>query len=707
MFNDISHLQTTSDSLLDLFTSSTRLNARISLNYYREKRIFIDKLEKAFDDNTNDNKINSIMIAFGFYLRDIKERGERTLFYIFFIKLWEKNEGLAKRLIKFIVGSTNNTNIYFGSWKDLGQILLYAKEIMDDDVYQNIYEHFIDIIGIQLLKDWNEYIEYIRGNIDIPNISLCAKWMISSNKSLDKKLIFNNTSFIGNFCKYNTNRIINMVELARSISIEWKKVKKNDYYGLQKTIRKIKSLLNQQLETPEQKMCMRKWSEIKPYKIPAYNLKIHQRAFYNEKAICIRKSSIDTDFGDKNDDIINNFFPLTLKNDLLNLKNNIKNISFRNKLFEIKEKYYSLLNTNSTNSIDIKIASTVDRILCRFQIINYKTNINNIFYGVKSDIGHLVIAALSIDNTIERYSSNISEWIELEPERALLNFQIEDKINEIRKNIHESLENSSYVTQNEIRINLNNSIGLYDVSNSMMDGQNIIKPIHICIGFAYVISKLSITPTRNPVGITFDSNPKMFNFKYDLDFVSAIHHIKNQSYGINTDFEKVYRLILNYGIDNNLSQEQMPETIIVISDMEFDLAQNRRNSYENAYQTLNYDFERYGYKLPLMIYWNLNSRHYEYMISTNQHNVITINGYNSTISKTILEAEVIGTINNGQILTLTPKELMLKKLNSDRFKLIIKEVNNYYNQELNLSETSSQYNNSVTDSWESFTESEY
>jgi len=708
-------LLTSGDSLLDLFSSSTRIDSSVkNSNYYRDKRIFLDKLEKAFNDRTNDNKIDSLMITFGFYLRDIKEKGERSLFYLFFFKLWEKNEGLAKKLIKFIVGFINienNENIYFGSWKDLGQILIHAKYMMNNIVYKNIYEHFIDIIGNQLSKDWNQYIDYIKGNIPTLNISLCAKWMISYNKHLDTELLSNNRSFVGNFCKYNTDRIIEMVELARSTSMNWKRVKRNDYYGLQKAIRKIKSILNQQLETPEQKMCMRKWADIEPSRIPARNLTIHRRAFYNEKAVILRKTSITTDFGDKNDDIITDLFPLELRNDLFDLKNNISNINFKDKLSEFKQKYNLSLNINSTNRDNMIISSTLDRILCRLQIINSTTNFNNIIHGARSDIGHLVIAALSIDNTIERYSYDISEWAELEPERALLHRQIEDKINDIREAISKSLENISSVSQNEIRINFNNVIGLYDVSNSMMNGPNIIKPIHICIGLAYVISKLTITPTRNPVGITFDSHPQMFNFKNDLDFVSAINYIKGQSWGANTDFEKAYKLILNYARANNLSQEQIPEAIIVISDMQFDIAQGRSNRYEFAYQTLKNEFQRYGYRLPLMIFWNLNGKYDGQITNSNQQGVITISGYDPAIFKTILEAGIIGTIYNDQVITLTPHDLMLRKLNSNRFKLIIKEVNNYYNQELNLSDMSTECNDEVNDSWESLvdtqSESEY
>ena len=707
--NSIPTLQTNNDSLLDLFSSSIRLDSSIKhSNYYRDKRIFLVKLERAFNDRTNDNKIDPLMIAFGFYLRDIKEKGERTLFYLFFIKLWEKNEGLAKRLIKFITGFINIDNsekIYFGSWKDLGQILLHANIIMDNIVYKNIYEHFIEIIGIQLSKDWIEYIEYIQGWITTPEISLCAKWMISYNKHLDVELLFNNRSFVGNFCKYNTDRIIEMVEFARSTSMDWKRVKKNDYYGLQKAIRKIKSILNQQLETPEQKMCMKKWSDIKPSRIPSRNLTIHRRAFYNEKAVILRNTSITTEFGDKDDDIINNLFPLALKSDLQILKDNISNISFRNKLFEFKEKYYLFLNTNSTNRDDIKIASTLDRILCRLQIINSTTSVNNIIHGTRSDIGHLVIAALSIDNTIDRYSSDISQWTDLEPERALLHLQVEDKIKEIREEISKSLQSISSVSHNEndIRINLNNVIGLYDVSSSMMYGSNIIKPIHICIGLAYVISKLTITPIRNPVGITFDSYPQMFNFRNDLDFVSAINHIKGQSWGAHTDFVKAYKLILNYARDNNLSQEQIPEAMIVISDMQFDMAQNRRYRYETTYQTLKNEFERYGYKLPLLIFWNVNGRYRGHTTNSNQHGVVTISGYDSAIFKTILEAGVIGTRDNNSVITLTPRDLMIRKLTSDRYKLIIKEVDNYFNQEINLSDVSTEYNDIdlVNESWES------
>ena len=89
---------TTGDVLLDLFSSSTRIDLT-NLNKYDNKskrneskhelnqfNLKLDKCLNLLKDKTSLYFLDTLkyFVINGFYMRDIKEKGERTLFNLFF-----------------------------------------------------------------------------------------------------------------------------------------------------------------------------------------------------------------------------------------------------------------------------------------------------------------------------------------------------------------------------------------------------------------------------------------------------------------------------------------------------------------------------------------------------------------------------------------------------------------------------------------------
>ncbi|EXB81227.1 hypothetical protein L484_013168 [Morus notabilis] len=56
------------------------------------------------------------------------------------------------------------------------------------------------------------------------------------------------------------------------------------------------------------------------------------------------------------------------------------------------------------------------------------------------------------------------------------------------------------------------------------------------------------------------------------DLKSKIEFVRNMEWGNNTDFQKVFDLILQVAVRGNLKKEQMIKRVFVFSDMEFDKA---------------------------------------------------------------------------------------------------------------------------------------
>lgn len=86
-------------------------------------------------------------------------------------------------------------------------------------------------------------------------------------------------------------------------------------------------------------------------------------------------------------------------------------------------------------------------------------------------------------------------------------------------------------------------------------------------------------------------------------------------YTDDTTADEVFMLLLITAVKNNIPQEELPETIYIISDMEFDRGVNRDQTvFEDAKEK----YEDYGYHLPRVVYWNVDSRHQQFPVDMNE-----------------------------------------------------------------------------------------
>ncbi|KAI5330395.1 hypothetical protein L3X38_029793 [Prunus dulcis] len=76
-------------------------------------------------------------------------------------------------------------------------------------------------------------------------------------------------------------------------------------------------------------------------------------------------------------------------------------------------------------------------------------------------------------------------------------------------------------------------------------------------------------------------------------------------WGMNTDFQKVFDLLLQVAVNGNLKPEHMIKRIFVFSDMEFDEASS--NSWETDYEVIQRKYKEKGYEnaVPQIMFWNL------------------------------------------------------------------------------------------------------
>ena len=207
----------------------------------------------------------------------------------------------------------------------------------------------------------------------------------------------------------------------------------------------------------------------------------------------------------------------------------------------------------------------------------------------------------------------------------------------------------------------NNILIMADTSGSM-EG----RPVCTSIGLAIYFAERNKGPWHNQF-LTFASKPSFIELK-GTNLAEKVRCIPNIC--DNTNIEAAFDLVLDVAIKNNLSQEELPKAIVIISDMEFDEAtgeycwtidQKERLVAENnkIMDKIAYDFQQAGYTIPKVIYWNADSRQDTYHAISENKNVAMVSGQSVSTFKTVLMS-----------IDEKPYDVMLKTLNDPIYDVV-------------------------------------
>jgi uncharacterized protein with von Willebrand factor type A (vWA) domain len=145
----------------------------------------------------------------------------------------------------------------------------------------------------------------------------------------------------------------------------------------------------------------------------------------------------------------------------------------------------------------------------------------------------------------------------------------------------------------------NNILVMADVSGSMMG-----RPMATSVGLAVYFAQRNTGPFKD-VFMTFSAKPELIKLKGNTLY-EIVNNAASVHWTMNTDIEKAFRLILETAVANKLSQKDLPKSLLIISDMEFDQA--TRDGKKTYYQHMKELYAENGYELPKIIFWNVDAR---------------------------------------------------------------------------------------------------
>ena len=196
---------------------------------------------------------------------------------------------------------------------------------------------------------------------------------------------------------------------------------------------------------------------------------------------------------------------------------------------------------------------------------------------------------------------------------------------------------------------------MIDTSGSMW-GSDASAPINVAISIGLYAAERARGPFHGHY-ISFSSRPQLIE-TYGFDFVDKVERIYSTNLCENTNIEAAFDMLLDTAIKSHCRQSDLPKTIIVVSDMQFD---RQRDYYGNSNATLMeniaYKWQRAGYQMPNLVYWCVQARGNNVIPMQAKDGITFVSGFSPVLFEQIMKGK-------------TGYDLMMDKLNSERYECI-------------------------------------
>ena len=197
-----------------------------------------------------------------------------------------------------------------------------------------------------------------------------------------------------------------------------------------------------------------------------------------------------------------------------------------------------------------------------------------------------------------------------------------------------------------------------DTSGSMW-GSEGSAPINVAITIGLYCAEKARGPFAGYY-ISFSSHPQLIHTT-GIDFVDKVERIYKTNLCENTDIEATFDMLLKTAIKNNCKQEDIPSSLIIVSDMQFDSARGyygRNADVRSLMENIERKWNAYGYKMPRLYFWQVDARNTGGNIPMQLKDGVTfISGFSPSLFQQIMSGK-------------TAEEFVFDILNSERYAVI-------------------------------------
>ena len=211
----------------------------------------------------------------------------------------------------------------------------------------------------------------------------------------------------------------------------------------------------------------------------------------------------------------------------------------------------------------------------------------------------------------------------------------------------------NYLTDNRV-------LPMVDVSGSMcspvggsLTGSLTCMDVALSLGL-YVADKQS--GAFSDLVLTFSGSPVLERLTGNI--IQKMTKVARGHWDMNTSIKKAMDAVLDHAVKNNVPAEEMPDMLLIMSDMEFDRCAAHGWNL-TAMEMFKVQFARAGYDLPKVVFWNLNARQGNIPVKHDEAGTALVSGFNVHILKGLLATK-----------DFSPETIMLETIMSERYNTV-------------------------------------
>lgn len=194
-----------------------------------------------------------------------------------------------------------------------------------------------------------------------------------------------------------------------------------------------------------------------------------------------------------------------------------------------------------------------------------------------------------------------------------------------------------------------NALAVVDVSGSMAG-----LPLEVAVSLGLYFADKNTGKFKDTF-LTFTSQPELLYLQGNIN--QKITQMSTAKWQMSTNLHAAFEKILSVAIEGKVPQEEMPETLFILSDMQFDSCVRYDDS---AIEMIRRKYETAGYNIPQVVFWNLRATAGNAPVKFNEKNVALVSGFSPAIAKTVLA---------GDFEEFTPAAIMLKTIMKERYNI--------------------------------------
>ena len=197
---------------------------------------------------------------------------------------------------------------------------------------------------------------------------------------------------------------------------------------------------------------------------------------------------------------------------------------------------------------------------------------------------------------------------------------------------------------------------MVDVSGSMncpAGGNPNVTCMDVSISLGLYLADKNTGPFKD-MFLTFSTSSKIEVLKGNI--VEKYNQLQRADWDMSTNISGAFDEVLRVATTNSVKAEDMPKYMVIFSDMEFDACVNNDDS---AMEMIKRKYEKAGYVVPNVIFWNLNAREGNVPVRYDESGTALVSGFSPSLMTSILKASDID-----------PVSIMMEVVNSERYAVI-------------------------------------